>query len=697
MLPITQNASDSIIYKESYTKIQNAHVFPSLGTPTRSTRKPASTPKTPECFKRVDVEEIQPLSKGKISKLSVAVRIRPMTLREMNTPGCMNAIQVKDKDLVVQIYTGNDLTNEISHCFHYDDILWSCDPENDMFASQEKVYESVGRPLLEETFKGYNACLFAYGQTGSGKSYSMMGNENDSTDAGIIPRFCKDLFDCVQNLDSALSVDIEVSYFEIYNEKIHDLLSDQSVGRSAPLKVREHPTWGPYVVDLNVYQVNSYQSLQNWIQVGNRLRTTASTTMNEKSSRSHSIFNIMLNITAPKDHPEIVSKRSKISFVDLAGSERVGSITNNEERLRQGVYINRSLLALGKVIAALSDRRSTNHVPYRESVLTWLLRESLGGNSRTSMLATITPASCHLEETLSTLRYASQARNIVNRVRINEDPNDRLIRELKAEVEVLRALQQEYLRQSSFNRSSLNTSCASTQSLPEETIEPKNNNPSGCECIIENIHGRLFVVVNDLKLNETILDDQIDLKHGEKLVLTSTSIINIEKSEISSYSDDEEDGNSSMYLEKYTNISNDQIDDLNKSIVAIERYNDCKENINSNSNSFMESEYSGSNFLKQVETILSASNSPLKSLQIKTLFNNSFQKKAARKKEQDNIYKYILQLEECSKAISKFTKNDNEVDALQMLNEAVQNLSMTFSNSRRKHKTVTFFNEDQLN
>lgn len=226
----------------------------------------------------------------------------------------------------------------------------------------------------------------------------MIGN---SSEAGIIPRFCQELFQRIESLKETLRIEVEVSYFEIYNEKIHDLLAVSNVGVSQPnnvgnrraaLRVREHPTWGPYVVDLSTHPVDSHMALRNWLAVGNSQRATAATGMNDKSSRSHSIFNIVLNIAKVRPSSSGTSsasggknqgkseqtKRSKISLVDLAGSERVSHTCASGERLREGVSINKSLLTLGKVIAALTDAKksSASFVPYRESVLTWLLRVS---------------------------------------------------------------------------------------------------------------------------------------------------------------------------------------------------------------------------------------------------------------------------------------------------------------------------------
>ncbi|GJQ84693.1 kinesin-3C [Trypoxylus dichotomus] len=411
-------------------------------------------PQTPTCYNNVTIET--PIaSKTRISKdkcdeltnLRVAVRIRPMNPRELSYVGASNIVKVKDNELTIR--SNSNLSMSTDHIFQYDHVFWSCDETDEKYASQDFVFFTIGEPLLTNAFRGYNACLFAYGQTGSGKSYSMMGEnmcsgmDCDKT-AGITPRFCKRLFEKLDEIQNSVTASIELSYFEIYNEKIHDLLAYNVSSSKTALKVREHPVWGPYVVDLSVHCVSTYEEMREWLIMGNKNRITAATLMNEKSSRSHSIFSIELNLSEKSDENSC-SRRSKVSLIDLAGSERLGNSCNSEEKIRQGVSINKSLLTLGKVISALSEHKKGNlFVPYRDSVLTWLLRESLGGNSLTSMLATITPANTHVDETLATLRYACQARSIVNRARINENPHDRLIRELRAEVERLRALRQDY-------------------------------------------------------------------------------------------------------------------------------------------------------------------------------------------------------------------------------------------------------------
>lgn len=357
-----------------------------------------------------------------ISNLTVAVRVRPLNSQECSLAKVTNIVRVCRNELTVLAGMTVDCTAGLTHSFTYDHIFDSTDPDNEFYANQGDVFAGTSMPLIDRAFQGYNACLFAYGQTGSGKSYSMMGIEaldDDASgnsvphpEAGIIPRFCREVFKRLENMKHSIRAEIEISYFEIYNEKIHDLLcvaqseSNCSMGNihvaSTPtstnnvfnrpaLKVREHPIWGPYVVDLSIHPVDSYEAMRNWLAVGNSQRATAATGMNDKSSRSHSIFNIILNLTEssenfPKNKSDETgtrhTRRSRISLVDLAGSERIAMVGSNGDRIREGVSINKSLLTLGKVIAALADskKNTTNgsvFVPYRESVLTWLLRVSI--------------------------------------------------------------------------------------------------------------------------------------------------------------------------------------------------------------------------------------------------------------------------------------------------------------------------------
>ncbi|XP_004699844.1 kinesin-like protein KIF14 [Echinops telfairi] len=374
------------------------------------------------------------------SQVTVAVRVRPFSKRE-RIEEASQAVFVNGEEVVVQHPSMKQVYN-----FMYDVAFWSFDECHPNYAGQAAVYETLALPLLERAFEGYNTCLFAYGQTGSGKSYTMMGF---SEEPGIIPRFCEDLFAQVAKQQTQeVSYHLEMSFFEVYNEKIHDLLvcKGENGHTKQPLRVREHPISGPYVEALSMNVVSSYSDIQSWLALGNKQRATAATGMNDKSSRSHSVFTLVMTQTKTElvegeEHDHRVT--SRINLIDLAGSERCSAAHTRGDRLKEGVSINKSLLTLGKVISALSEQanRKRGFIPYRESVLTWLLKESLGGNSKTAMIATVSPAASNLEETLSTLRYANQARLIVNVAKVNEDTNAKLIRELKAEIEKLKAAQ----------------------------------------------------------------------------------------------------------------------------------------------------------------------------------------------------------------------------------------------------------------
>ncbi|KAI1284497.1 kinesin motor domain-containing protein [Xylaria sp. FL0933] len=312
--------------------------------------------------------------------------------------------------------------------FTFDSSFWSHNTEDRHYAHQEDVYNSLGEDFLDHNFEGYHTCIFAYGQTGSGKSYTMMGTPEQP---GLIPRTCEDLFqriEAAQNETPNISYHVRVSYFEVYNEHVRDLLVPV-VPNQAPyyLKIRESPVEGPYVKDLTEVPVRNFREILRYMKAGDASRTTASTKMNDTSSRSHAVFTIMLKqIHHDMETDETTERSSRIRLVDLAGSERAKSTEATGARLREGSNINKSLTTLGRVIAALADpkasrpgKRSRDIVPYRDSILTWLLKDSLGGNSKTAMIACIAPSD--YEETLSTLRYADQAKRIRTRAVVNQD------------------------------------------------------------------------------------------------------------------------------------------------------------------------------------------------------------------------------------------------------------------------------------
>ena len=380
--------------------------------------------------------------------IKVVVRVRPFNGRELDRKAkCV--VQMKDAQTILipppdaeeRLRGSKGGKAEGQKVFAFDKSYWSFNRADPHFAGQDNLFDDLGSPLLDNAFKGYNNCIFAYGQTGSGKSYSMMGYGEES---GVIPRICQNMFERITELqkDKNLTYTVEVSYLEIYNERVRDLLNPSTKGN---LKVREHPSTGPYVEDLAKLVVRSFPEIQHLMDEGNKARTVAATSMNETSSRSHAVFT--LTVTQKRHDVETsmdTEKVAKISLVDLAGSERATSTGATGARLKEGAEINRSLSTLGRVIAALADlstgkKKNTSMVPYRDSVLTWLLKDSLGGNSMTAMIAAISPADINFEETLSTLRYADSAKRIKNHAVVNEDPNARMIRELKEELAQLRS------------------------------------------------------------------------------------------------------------------------------------------------------------------------------------------------------------------------------------------------------------------
>ncbi|KAI1821391.1 kinesin heavy chain [Xylaria intraflava] len=379
--------------------------------------------------------------------IKVVVRCRPFNSREIDR-GAQCIVEMKNNQTVLTppsdaAHSGKGPKDLAPKAFAFDRSYWSFDKSDPDYAGQENLHNDLGKPLLDNAFQGYNNCIFAYGQTGSGKSYSMMGYGKEH---GIIPKICQDMFERIGLLqqDKNTRCTVEVSYLEIYNERVRDLLNPSTKGN---LKVREHPSTGPYVEDLAKLVVGSFQEIENLMDEGNKARTVAATNMNETSSRSHAVFTLILTQKSfDTDTKMELEKQAKISLVDLAGSERATSTGATGARLKEGAEINRSLSTLGRVIAALADlstgkkkKGAGGTVPYRDSVLTWLLKDSLGGNSMTAMIAAISPADINYDETLSTLRYADSAKRIKNHAVINEDANARMIRELKEELAVLRS------------------------------------------------------------------------------------------------------------------------------------------------------------------------------------------------------------------------------------------------------------------
>ncbi|XP_070179569.1 kinesin-like protein KIF16B isoform X2 [Littorina saxatilis] len=384
-----------------------------------------------------------------MTSVKVAVRVRPLNQREDASSVIIemegNTTKITNPKVPEMGEVGDHGRDHLKvREFTFDHSFWSARATDQHFITQEQVFESLGLDVVSAAYEGYNVCVFAYGQTGSGKTFTMMGSQENP---GLIPRFCEEMF--ARMHDPNATYRTQVSYLEIYNEKVRDLLkySTHSSKPSHKLRIREHPKDGPYVQDLSQHTVVSFEGIAQLMQKGNNNRTTAATLMNDVSSRSHAIFTI--TFTQAKFEDGLPSERqSKIHLVDLAGSERADASGATGQRLKEGGSINRSLVTLGNVISVLAEASSEERgtrtrgtfIPYRDSVLTWLLKDSLGGNAKTIMIATVSPADINYAETMSTLRYANRAKNIINRPTVNEDANVRLIRELREEIARLKAL-----------------------------------------------------------------------------------------------------------------------------------------------------------------------------------------------------------------------------------------------------------------
>uniref|UniRef100_A0A5F9CE71 Kinesin-like protein n=1 Tax=Oryctolagus cuniculus TaxID=9986 RepID=A0A5F9CE71_RABIT len=287
----------------------------------------------------------------------------------------------------------------------------------------EQIYNEIAYPLVEGVTEGYNGTIFAYGQTGSGKSFTI----------GIIPTAFEHVFEsCAENTKFL----VRASYLEIYNEDVRDLLGANTKQK---LELKEHPEKGVYVKGLSMHTVHSVAQCERVMETGWKNRSVGYTLMNKDSSRSHSIFTISIEIYAVDERGKDHLRAGKLNLVDLAGSERQSKTGATGERLKEATKINLSLSALGNVISALVDGRC-RHIPYRDSKLTRLLQDSLGGNTKTLMVACLSPADNNYDESLSTLRYANRAKNIKNKPRINEDPKDALLREYQEEIKRLKAI-----------------------------------------------------------------------------------------------------------------------------------------------------------------------------------------------------------------------------------------------------------------
>lgn len=357
--------------------------------------------------------------------VKVVVRCRPLNQKE-RAMGHRLAVSVDEIRGTITV-SKLESAHEPPKTFTFDTVFGSDSKQLD-------VYNLTARPIINSVLEGYNGTIFAYGQTGTGKTFTMEGVRAVPELRGIIPNSFAHVFGHIAKAEGDTRFLVRVSYLEIYNEEVRDLLGKDQLQR---LEVKERPDVGVYIKDLSGYVVNNADDMDRIMTLGHKNRSVGATNMNEHSSRSHAIFTITIECSEKGVDGNQHVRMGKLHLVDLAGSERQGKTGATGQRLKEATKINLSLSTLGNVISALVDGKST-HVPYRNSKLTRLLQDSLGGNSKTMMCANIGPADYNYDETISTLRYANRAKNIKNKARINEDPKDALLRQFQKEIEDLK-------------------------------------------------------------------------------------------------------------------------------------------------------------------------------------------------------------------------------------------------------------------
>ena len=357
---------------------------------------------------------------GKAECVKVAIRVRPMNQHEKD----------QNSKLCVTVDVPNSTVSVISD--KNESKTFPFDYVYPMETTQREVYDQVAFPIVDSIFQGYNGTIFAYGQTGCGKTFTMMGIVTDPNLKGVIPNAFDHIFGFIKTEGESRKFILRCSFVEIYNEEVRDLLGN----KDKKLNIRDDPKKGTFLQDLTYINIKNPNDIEKALDKGNKNRHVGQTSMNDQSSRSHSLFTVYLEIEEKGENGQSRIKSGKLNLVDLAGSERVGKTNATGQTFDEGKKINLSLTALGSVIDALSQNRK--YVPYKDSKLTRLLADSLGGNTKTVMFANISPASYNYDETLGTLRYASRAKLIKNAPVVNEDPKDALLRKYEEEIKELK-------------------------------------------------------------------------------------------------------------------------------------------------------------------------------------------------------------------------------------------------------------------
>ncbi|XP_018429368.1 PREDICTED: kinesin-like protein KIF3C [Nanorana parkeri] len=443
-------------------------------------------------------------SKTKNSEaLKVVVRCRPINRKEEG--GGYDRIVAMDVKLG-QVTIRNPRVNpgELPKTFTFDAVY-------DAGSKQTDLYDETVRPLIDSVLQGFNGTIIAYGQTGTGKTYTMQGFWAESDKKGVIPNSFDHIFTHISRSQNQQYL-VRASYLEIYQEEIRDLLCKD---QNKKLELKENPESGVYIKDLSSFVTKNVKEIEHVMNLGNQARSVACTNMNEHSSRSHTIFVITIECSELGVDGQEHIRVGKLNLVDLAGSERQSKTGVNGDRPKEASKINLSLSALGNVISALVDGRST-HIPYRDSKLTRLLQDSLGGNAKTIMVATLGPASHHYEETLSTLRFANRAKNIKNKPKINEDPKDTLLREFQEEIARLKAqLEKRGMLSKKRRRNSRRKKSVDGETIPDTETEEENDD----NFIEKNIRSYLKEQAERLQQEKAAIQEDHSLLEEEKMKL----------------------------------------------------------------------------------------------------------------------------------------------------------------------------------
>ena len=469
------------------------------------------------------------------SRIRVVIRVRPLSTGESKqghkcTVERRNDQQFTVWDPAVFEFSNHDAFSEMdpscwSRSFTFDDCLWSMDKNDDCYASQDTVYERVAEPLVGMIMDGFNCCVFAYGQTGAGKTKTMMGDiarNPNPAEFGMIPRICYGLFDTLEkksnNNTNSGGVEMETvhySHIEIYNENVRDLLAGS---KSAFLKVREHPKKGVFIANLTTVHVKSFEEVMSFIDIGERNRTVAATNVNLHSSRSHAIVTLTVQQRVRNSSKHglptsgLQEKVARLHMVDLAGSERAASSGNSSIRLREANNINKSLSVLGDVIKCLGESKSRRgHIPYRNSVLTNILRDSLGGNSHVVFIAAISPSTSDYDETISTLKFAERAKRVKLKVEANvttglqsSNFSPDMVPLLQAEVNKLRQL---LAQQQKSNQQAEDLEAASERSIPRVRFADEETQQ------LQNEHRSQVI-----EMQQRVQELELELERREKLI-----------------------------------------------------------------------------------------------------------------------------------------------------------------------------------